>query len=56
MEKLKAKAVLNKETKNYKRYKISGDCVGTVYIPRKIEDPIIEVELDRSLSERIAEE
>lgn len=56
MKKLKAKAVLKKETKNYKRYEISGDCLGTVYIPRKITDQVIEVELNCGSGEVITKE
>jgi hypothetical protein len=55
MEKHSVKAVLIKQTKNFVRYEIKGDCMGTIYVPREIEAPVIELELIPRLSETGAE-
>jgi len=52
----KIEAVLIKETKNFKRYKLGGDCLGTVYVPKEIKEQVIEVELSPRLKEGIQEQ
>jgi hypothetical protein len=45
MKNQKVIAILERKTKNYKRYKFQGDFLGNIYVPTEIDSPTIEVEL-----------
>lgn len=51
MERISAKAVFIKETRMYKRYEISGDCIGSIYVPKKINAQVVEVVFDSGTGE-----
>ena len=55
MQKLKVKADFYKETRNYRRYKMSGDCLGDLYIPKNITDQVIEFDIGIGSAEKKAE-
>jgi len=55
MKKIQAKADFDSQTKKFNKYRLTGGCVGTIYIPLNITDQFIEVELDLGSREKTAE-